>query len=89
MVGSDYIVVKQPGDECESGVQIFGSQAIDVEQGRPNIGLHTVLHLLDSDGLSPEVCDAFSSRVRREHGIHQASYQRNILQGIFHLANVL
>merc|ERR550539_1444538 len=65
------IVVKQPGHECEGGVQVFGSQAIDVEQGRANIGFHTVLHLLESDGLSTEVCDAFSSRVRREHGIHQ------------------
>merc|ERR550539_2314814 len=63
------IVVKQPGDECEGGVQAFGSQPIDVEQGRADIRVHTVLHLLDSDGLSPEVCNAFSSSVRRKLGI--------------------
>ena len=87
MAGSDYIVVQQPGDECEGGLQTFGSQAIDVEQGRPSIRVHTVLHLLDGDGLSPEVCDAFSSSVRGKLGVHEAGYQRDILLGICHLTN--
>ena len=63
---SDYIVVQQPGDECEAGLQILGSQPIDVEQSRPGIRLHAVLDLLHGDGVRPEVSDALSSGVRRE-----------------------
>ena len=62
----DYIVVQQPGDECEAGLQILGSQPIDVEQSRPGIRLHAVLDLLHGDGVGPEVSDALSSGVRRE-----------------------
>ena len=44
-----------------------------------------LLDLHRSDGLRPEVSDTFSSSVRRELGIHQTGYERNILLGIFHL----
>ena len=74
-----YIVVEEPGDEVERGVQVLGPHSIVVEQRRSSIGVSTVLHLLDGDRCGAETGDTLPSSVRGELRVHETGDERDVL----------